>query len=195
MTLSTAHQATQPSKPLAALGAKPLPEPNISLNYSHAFPAAQSPTPQWKRDTGPRIRASLSEGHAALNPSLSRETLGVGIDVVSNGLTDRTVSGHRRKQTPRRDGKDENRDWLAGQFAQRTDKDVIASTAMTGKAVQNIRQRRSKISFDNLVDLCRNDPDFAAAFGEHIGLLRPGEAEIAGALTQAFNAYMRTRAP
>lgn len=112
----------------------------------------------------------------------------------TNGLTDRTVSGHRRKNTPRRDGKDENQDWLAGQIAQRTDKDVVESTAMSPKAVQNIRQRRSKISFDNLVDLCRNDPAFAAAFAEHVGLIRPGEAEFAGALTTAFNAYQRTRA-
>jgi hypothetical protein len=65
---------------------------------------------------------------------------------------------------------------------------------MTEKAVQNIRRRKSKISFDNLVDLCRDDPAFAAAFADHIGLLRPGEAEFAGALTQAFNAYARRSA-
>jgi len=115
--------------------------------------------------------------------------------MASNGLSDRTSIPPNRKKTSHRDGKVENGDWLAAQISQRSVAEVVAATGMTDKAVQNIRRRKSKISFDNLVDLCRNDPDFGAAFVEHIGLLRPGEPEIAGALTQAFNAYMRRKAP
>ena len=112
---------------------------------------------------------------------------------MGNGLIDRSVSGHRRQNTSIRDVKQENQDWLAAQFAQRQVSEIVDDTGMTDKAVQNIRQRRAKISFDNLVELCRNDPNFAAAFAEHIGLLRPGEAEFAGALTNAFNAFKRSR--
>lgn len=109
----------------------------------------------------------------------------------SNGFTGRSVSGRGRKETSLRDAKLENQDWLAAQIARRSVGDVVDSTGMTDKAVQNIRQRKAKISFDNLVELCRNDPEFAAAFAAHVGLIRPGEAEFAGALTRAFNAYQR----
>jgi hypothetical protein len=112
----------------------------------------------------------------------------------ANGLNGRSLVPEKRKNTSHRDGKIENGDWLAAQIANRSVADVVASTGMTEKAVQNIRRRKSKISFDNLVDLCRDDPAFAAAFADHIGLLRPGEAEFAGALTQAFNAYARRSA-
>lgn len=109
----------------------------------------------------------------------------------SNGFTDRSIEGHRRKNTSIRDVKIENQDWLAAQVANRRVSTVVDATGMTEKAVQNIRQRKAKISFDNLVELCRNDPSFAAAFAAHVGLIQPGEAEFAGALTQAFNAYAR----
>jgi len=109
----------------------------------------------------------------------------------ANGLNGSSLVPQQRKNTSTRDVKNENQDWLAAQLARRSVSDVVASTGMSEKAVQNIRQRKAKISFDNLVELCRDDPAFGAAFCEHIGLLRPGEAEFAGALTQAFNAYQR----
>lgn len=107
----------------------------------------------------------------------------------SNGLNGRTISGQNRKNTSLRDAKQENQDWLAAQIAQRPVSAIVDNTGMSEKAVQNIRQRKSKLSFDYLVELCRNDPAFAAAFGEHIGLLRPGEAEMAEAVTRLVNAH------
>jgi hypothetical protein len=109
----------------------------------------------------------------------------------TNGSNSRTFIPENRKNTSHRDGKIENGDWLSAQVSQRSVAEVVASTGMTDKAVQNIRRRKSKISFDNLVDLCRDDPAFAAAFAEHIGLILPGQAEFTGALTNAFNAYGR----
>lgn len=109
----------------------------------------------------------------------------------TNGLNGRSVVPQKRKNTPRRDGKEENGDWLAAQISQRSVADVVCATGMTDKAVQNIRRKKSKISFDNLVDLCRADPEFAAVFAEYVGLILPGEGEFVGALTQAFNAYQR----
>lgn len=108
----------------------------------------------------------------------------------SNGNTDRRVIAGR-KNTSIRDVKQENQDWLGAQLSRRPVQQVVDSTGMTEKAVQNVRRRKSKLSFDNLVELCRDDPDFAAAFAEHIGLLRPGEAETASAVTRLVNAYQR----
>jgi hypothetical protein len=110
----------------------------------------------------------------------------------ANGQNGRSHSGQNRKYSSSiRDAKHDNGDWLAAQVARRSVQNVVDSTGMTDKAVQNIRQRRAKISFDNLVELCRNDPDFAAAFAEHVGLILPGEAELAGAITNAFNVWQR----
>lgn len=109
----------------------------------------------------------------------------------ANGLNGRTIVPEKRKKCSIRDGKTENTDWLSAQLAGRSVQDVVNSTGMSEKAVQNIRRKKSKISFDGLVDLCRDDPDFAAAFAAHVGLILPGEAEFAGALTHAFNAYQR----
>jgi hypothetical protein len=117
----------------------------------------------------------------------------MGMDMVSNGLTDRSILGHRRS-IPRSDAKNDNQDWLASEIAKKSVDERVRSTGMTDKAVQNIRQRRSKISFDNLVDLCRDDPEFAAAFAAHIGLILPGEAEYIGALNKTMVAYQRMKA-
>lgn len=109
----------------------------------------------------------------------------------SNGSYPRSLGGRRPHNSSVASVKLANGDWLAAQVSKRSVIEVVNATGMTEKAVQNIRQRRSKISFDNLVDLCRDDPEFAAAFAEYVGLILPGQAEFAGALTRAFNAYQR----
>lgn len=112
---------------------------------------------------------------------------GITMDIRSGKSGRRVVRSERNISSIKND----NQDWLAAQIARRSVADVTDKTGMTEKAVQNIRRRQSKISFDNLVELCRADPEFAAAFAEHIGLIRPGEAEFAGALTQFANAVVR----
>lgn len=111
----------------------------------------------------------------------------------TNGTNGRTIIPQKRKNTPRRDGSHENGDWLAAQISARSVQDVVDATGMTDKAVQNIRRRKSKISFDNLVDLCRTDPEFAAEFAAHIGLILPGEAEMAAVVTRLVNAHVRRK--
>lgn len=103
----------------------------------------------------------------------------------------RTFSGDPRPNIS--DGKRHNGDWLAEQAAKRSEKEIADRTGLTTKAVGNIRQRRNKINFDNFVEWCRNDHHFAAEFAEYVGLIRPGEAEFAGAITHAFNAYQRRK--
>lgn len=124
----------------------------------------------------------------------SRSAVNEGTVMRSNGLIGRTDLGRERKNTSLRDPKLANQNWLSAQIAKRPVGEVVNSTGMSDKAVQNIRQRKCKISFDNLVDLCRADPDFAAAFAKHVGLIREGEAEFVAALTKAENAFQRMKA-
>lgn len=70
-------------------------------------------------------------------------------------------------------------------------KEGAERTGMSPKGFQKLQQGENTISFDKLIEWCRNDPDFGAAFCEYIGVLRPGEAEFAGALTRTFQAYQR----
>lgn len=120
-----------------------------------------------------------------------RETICEGQMPSSNGSFDRRVTARRSPNSSIRDAKQENQDWLAARIAREPVCEIVDKTGMTERAVHNIRQRKSKISFDNLVEYCRNDPEFAADFAAYVGLIKPGEAEFAGALTAAFNAYKR----
>lgn len=131
--------------------------------------------------------------HAFSGPSL-RESSNRERAMHTNGSNGRRVVGQNRQNNSIRDAKNDNQDWLAAQLSQRSVAAVVNSTGMNEKSVQNIRRKKSKISFDNLVDLCRDDPDFAAAFAEHIGLILPGDAEFTGAFTKAVAAYQRRKA-
>jgi hypothetical protein len=108
----------------------------------------------------------------------------------ANGLNGRSFSGPDRKNTSA-DAKNKRGDWLAAKISEYSVQEIVEATGMTPKAVQNVRRRKSKLSYDNFMELCERKPEFAAAWAEHVGLLRPGEAEFAGALTQAFNAFQR----
>lgn len=108
----------------------------------------------------------------------------------ANGLNDRSVSGHRRKNTSA-DAKNERGDWLSAKISEYSVEEIVASTGMTPKAVQNVRRRKSKLSYDNFMELCVNRPEFAAAWAEQVGLLRPGEAETAAAITRFVNTVVR----
>lgn len=89
------------------------------------------------------------------------------------------------------DRKKKNQDWLAEQASKRTEQEVADCTAMSPRAVGNLRQKRNKISFDNFVEWCLNDPHFAADFAEYVGVIKPGSAEFAATMTKAINAYQR----
>jgi hypothetical protein len=142
----------------------------------------------------PAPTGSHHHDHDHLNARRHLRETAEGIDMQNSlGNAPRSFRGDPRPNISI--GKRENSDWLADQAARRSEKDIADKTGLTPKAVGNLRQRKNKISFDCLVEWCRNDPDFAAAFAEHVGLIRPGEAEFAGALTRAFNAFQRRSAP
>lgn len=87
--------------------------------------------------------------------------------------------------------KGDNVAFLRSQARRIAAKEGAERTGMSPKGFQKLQQGENTISFDKLIEWCRNDPDFGAAFCEYIGVLRPGEAEFAAALTRTFNAYQR----
>lgn len=106
----------------------------------------------------------------------------------------RRVHGDSRHTSSLSKAKRGNQDWITKQACRLSNKEGAALTGLAERAFENIRLGRNKINFDNLTEWCQNDPDFAAAYAEHIGLILPGQAEFAGALTRAFNAYERVKA-
>lgn len=73
-------------------------------------------------------------------------------------------------------------------------KEGAALADMTPNGFKKIQLRESAISYKKLNAWMRRDPDFAAAHAEHVGLILPGEAEYAGAITRAHNAYVQMKA-
>jgi hypothetical protein len=62
---------------------------------------------------------------------------------------------------------------------------------MTPKGFQKVQLGENAISYKKLTRWLKQDHKFAAAYMAHVGLINPGEAEFAGAFTQAVNAYVR----
>lgn len=73
-------------------------------------------------------------------------------------------------------------------------KEGAALADMTPNGFKKIQLRESAISYKKLTQWMRRDPDFAAAHAAHVGLILPGEAGYAGAITRAHNAYARMKA-
>lgn len=103
------------------------------------------------------------------------------------GNSRRTIHGDPRVNITER--KQRNQDWLAKKASERSEKEIGDLTGMSPRAVGNLRQRRNKISFDNFVDWCINDPTFVADFAEYVGFIKPGSAEFAAAMTRAVSEY------
>lgn len=66
-------------------------------------------------------------------------------------------------------------------------------TGMTPNGFKKIQSGDNAISYAKLTHWLKSDADLAAAYAEHVGLIRPGEGEYAGALTRAFNAHVRRK--
>lgn len=106
----------------------------------------------------------------------------------------RRVRADYRHASSLADIKRGNQDWIKDEARKLSAKEGAALTGLAERAFENIRLGRNKISFDPFIEWCRNSPDFAAAYAAHVGLILPGEAEYAGAITRAYNAYERMKA-
>lgn len=80
-------------------------------------------------------------------------------------------------------------DWARTKSA----KEGAALTGMTPNGFKKVQAGECAISYEKLTFAMRRDPDLAALYFEHVGLLRPGEAETAAAYTRFANAAVRAR--
>ena len=85
-------------------------------------------------------------------------------------------------------------DWLADALRNKPAKEIADDAGCGIRTAENAKQGRNSLSSKHMANLQMNDPVFAAAYAEFVGIIRPGQAEFAGALTQAFNAYVRRSA-
>jgi hypothetical protein len=109
----------------------------------------------------------------------------------ANGLNSRSIIGRRRNKSYLADEKNENQDWLAAKIASLSVAEVVDATGMSETAVQNVRRGKGKLSFDNLTSLFKAHPELGAEYMEYIGVLLPGQAEMAAAYTRFANAAVR----
>lgn len=82
-------------------------------------------------------------------------------------------------------------DWLADVLRNKPAKEIADDAGCGIRTAENAKQGRHSLSAKHLANMQMNDPSFAAAWAEYVGLIRPGEAEFAGAMTQAFHAWQR----
>lgn len=109
----------------------------------------------------------------------------------ANGTYRRSLVGHGRNNSRMADEKNGNQDWLAAKIARYSVQQVVDATGMSETAVQNIRRGKAKLSFDNLTSMCKAHPELGADYMEYIGVLLPGQAEMAAAYTRFANAAVR----
>lgn len=84
--------------------------------------------------------------------------------------------------------------FLTDYFRDTPAKEIAKLAGIGIRSAEGIKQGRQTFSMASLERAHRADPDFAAAWAAHVGLLLPGEAEYAGAATRAHNAWLRMKA-
>jgi hypothetical protein len=136
---------------------------------------------QSKRVASAQCKASSryqAKPHVVLPAIDSAETM-----VSSLGKTDRTFRGDFRNISVR-PAERENQDWLKEQARRYSAKEGAELAGTSERAFENFRQGRNKISFDNMVNWARNDPEFLAAFVQHCGGQLNYPPEIVAAITK-----------
>ena len=110
----------------------------------------------------------------------------------TNGTFARKFRGHNTANSSRPTSP-ELTDWLAAQLRNLSTKEVALLSETTERAAENAKLGKCAFNMASLTAMCRNSPDFAAAYAEYIGLVLPGDAEFAGALTNLVNAHVRRK--
>ena len=107
----------------------------------------------------------------------------------SRGDLPRTLRGF---STPNNSDRRQRRRQFIQRWAQRySAKEGAAKADMTPKGFQKLQSGENAISYDNLCNWMGSDTEFAAAYAAEMGLILPGQAESAAALTKAVNAYLQ----
>lgn len=103
------------------------------------------------------------------------------------GNNGRRFRGRQYPNSSLRDAKLANQDWIKDHARGLSAKDGAELTGLSPKAFENLRQGNNKISFDNLVEWCRNDPQFRASFFHHCGGYLEIDPEMVAGITRVLN--------
>lgn len=108
---------------------------------------------------------------------------------ISQGNKSRTVRGP--ESPPCSVTTDDFTDFCAQQARKKPVKVVQRKTGLSKKQVENIRQGLSAVSGRTLTNWILNDTDFAGDYAEYAGIIRPGDARWASAITNLANEVAR----
>jgi len=78
-------------------------------------------------------------------------------------------------------------DWLKEQFRRQSSKDISTVAGIGQRAAEGVKQGKNGLTMAHLVNICRADPDFRAAFFEFCGGKLEGDPEMVAALSRAIN--------
>lgn len=109
----------------------------------------------------------------------------------------RTNNGQtlRCESSPNNSGDERSADliFIQGWARTKSAKDGAAITGMTPNGFKKVQAGECAISYEKLTFAMKRDPELAAMYFYHVGLLRPGEAETTAAYTRFANAVVRER--
>ena len=84
-------------------------------------------------------------------------------------------------------------DWLQHQFRKQSAKEISQKTGQGQRAAEAVKMGRNGLTMAHLVNICRADPDFRAAFFSFCGGQLEGDPELVANLSRAINAVMQGR--
>ncbi len=151
-----------------------------SLVPSHVSGRSFSPKP---------ARAFLESQSAMSCPSVPRHTEGKTMSDICEPTPRKSRGG--RNSNKARLGTADLSDWLADALRNKPAKEIADDAGCGIRTAENAKQGRNALSAKHLANMQMNDPVFAAAWAEYVGLILPGDAEFVGAMTRAAHAYMR----
>ena len=86
-------------------------------------------------------------------------------------------------------------DWLAQQLRRQSAKDIAEKTGQGLRAAEAVKMGRNGLNMAHLVNICRADPEFRAAFFTYCGGVLEGQPEMVAALSRAINAVVNGGRP
>lgn len=86
-------------------------------------------------------------------------------------------------------------DWLKDQFRRQSAKDISEKTGQGQRAAEAVKMGRNGLTMAHLVNICRTDPTFRAAFFQFCGGTLEGDPAMVAALSHAINAVMQRSVP
>lgn len=111
---------------------------------------------------------------------------------ISRGISPRTVQGENAPKSSSDQLEEADVIFLAEWARKYTAKEGARLTGMTPKGFQKLQTGDNAISYKRLRQWMRSDIAFAIAHAVHSGVILPGQAESAEAVTRAVHAYMQS---